>query len=234
MAGYKIRDEMNDIEEAPGKLWFWELEEAVIDADRCVQCGPASPPAPATPSGPAPTGCPKLVKMCTGCSLCWDFCLRGACATRPPGRCRWPARRGGPWKITGAAGAAGQGLGRVEETYTARVRPQLPGAQDGGVVSALLIALLEAGDLDGALLARESPPSPGRASRSWPGPRQGHRVRRQLLQPDPGPGRPRPPGHDLPPQPHIAVVAPPARSRRSGPCRPAPGPGAPPGSTRSP
>ena len=55
---------------------------------------------------------------------------------------------------------AGQGLGRVNETYTARVRPELPGAQDGGVVSALLIALLEAGDLDGALLARESPTEP--------------------------------------------------------------------------
>ena len=30
MAGYKIRDEMNGIVEAPGKVWFWELGSAVI------------------------------------------------------------------------------------------------------------------------------------------------------------------------------------------------------------
>ena len=39
MLGYKIREEMNDISEAPGKTWFWELEAGVIDADRCIQCG---------------------------------------------------------------------------------------------------------------------------------------------------------------------------------------------------
>jgi coenzyme F420 hydrogenase subunit beta len=60
-----------------------------------------------------------------------------------------PAGDGNGWKITGAAGPAGQGLGRVEETYTARVRPRVPGAQDGGVVSAILVALLEAGDRRG-------------------------------------------------------------------------------------
>ena len=39
MAGFDIRELMNGIEEAPGKVWFWDLEQAVIDADRCVQCG---------------------------------------------------------------------------------------------------------------------------------------------------------------------------------------------------
>ena len=77
MAGYKIRDEMNDIEEAPGKLWFWELEEAVIDADRCVQCGACIAACPSDSIGIGADGLPKLVKMCTGCSLCWDFCPRG-------------------------------------------------------------------------------------------------------------------------------------------------------------
>ena len=33
-AAFAIRDEMNDIEEAPGKVWFWELERAVIDTGR--------------------------------------------------------------------------------------------------------------------------------------------------------------------------------------------------------
>ena len=171
MAGYKIRDEMNGIEEAPGKLWFWELEAAVIDADRCVQCGACIAACPSDSIGIGADGLPKLVKMCTGCSLCWDFCPRGGMRHEATWSLPVAGSDGAEWKITGAAGAAGQGLGRVEETYTARVRPRVPGAQDGGVVSALLIALLEAGDLDGALLARRAPPSPGRASRFWPGPR---------------------------------------------------------------
>ena len=36
----------------------------------------------------------------------------------------------------------------------------IEGAQDGGVVSALLISLLEAGEIDGALVARESEEEP--------------------------------------------------------------------------
>ena len=36
---YRLREEMNGIAEPPGKVWFWELEAGVIDADRCVQCG---------------------------------------------------------------------------------------------------------------------------------------------------------------------------------------------------
>jgi coenzyme F420 hydrogenase subunit beta len=43
------------------------------------------------------------------------------------------------------------------------VDPTIEGAQDGGVVSALLISLLEAGEIDGALVARES------ASEPWKG-----------------------------------------------------------------
>src|ERR687888_2502821 len=48
------------------------------------------------------------------------------------------------------------GLTSTRERYTARVNPTIPGAQDGGVVSTILIALLEAGEIDGALLARQS------------------------------------------------------------------------------
>jgi len=159
MAGYKIRDEMNGIEEAPGKLWFWELEEAVIDADRCVQCGACIAACPSDSIGIGADGLPKLVKMCTGCSLCWDFCPRGGLRHEATWSLPVAGSDGVGWKITGAA-ASGQGLGPVSETYSARVRPQLPGAQDGGVVSALLIALLEAGDIDGALVARESATEP--------------------------------------------------------------------------
>src|SRR5215212_3775325 len=76
-AAFAIRDEMNDIDEAPGKVWFWELERAVIDAGRCVQCGVCIAACPSDSLGIGADDLPKLVKMCTGCSLCWDFCPRG-------------------------------------------------------------------------------------------------------------------------------------------------------------
>jgi coenzyme F420 hydrogenase subunit beta len=150
MAGFKIRDEMNDIQEAPGKVWFWELEQAVIEADRCVQCGACVAACPSDSIAVGADGMPALVKMCTGCSLCWDFCPRGG------------MRHEATWKLTGAPGGDGEpgGLGPVHETWTARARPGVPGAQDGGLVSALLVALLEAGEIDGALVARESETEP--------------------------------------------------------------------------
>jgi coenzyme F420 hydrogenase subunit beta len=145
MAGFDIREMMNDIDEAPGKVWFWDLEKAVIDADRCVQCGVCVAACPTDSIGLGEDDLPELVKMCTGCSLCWDFCPRGGLQYEST------------WKITGSSnGESIEGMGRVEESYTARVRQRIDGVQDGGFVSALLISLLEAGEIDGALLARES------------------------------------------------------------------------------
>ncbi len=150
MAGFDIRDMMNDIDEAPGKVWFWDLEKAVIDADRCVQCGVCVAACPTDSIGIGEDDLPELVKMCTGCSLCWDFCPRGGLQYEST------------WKITGGS-ASVEGIGRVEESYTARVKQRIDGVQDGGFVSALLISLLEAGEIDGALLARES------ATERWKG-----------------------------------------------------------------
>jgi len=145
MAGFDIREMMNDIDEAPGKVWFWDLEKAVIDADRCVQCGVCVAACPTDSIGIGEDDLPALVKMCTGCSLCWDFCPRGGLQYEAT------------WKITGSSnGDSIEGMEHVEESYTARVRQRIDGVQDGGFVSALLITLLEAGEIDGALLARES------------------------------------------------------------------------------
>ena len=157
MAGFDIREMMNDIDEAPGKVWFWDLEKAVIDADRCVQCGVCVAACPTDSIGIGDDDLPELVKMCTGCSLCWDFCPRGGLrheATWKLGHEEDEADGSG-FMISGSDKGI-EGIGHVQESYTARVDPMIEGAQDGGVVSALLISLLEVGEIDGALLARES------------------------------------------------------------------------------
>ncbi|HKZ26922.1 MAG TPA: coenzyme F420 hydrogenase/dehydrogenase beta subunit N-terminal domain-containing protein, partial [Rubrobacteraceae bacterium] len=168
MAGFDIREMMNGIEEAPGKVWFWDLEQAVIDADRCVQCGVCVAACPTDSIGIGEDDLPTLVKMCTGCSLCWDFCPRGGLqyeATWKLGSASHNGSNGSSnghdFKIMGNGnGRSVDGIGHVHESYSARVDPMVEGAQDGGVVSALLISLLEAGELDGALVARESEEEP--------------------------------------------------------------------------
>jgi coenzyme F420 hydrogenase subunit beta len=184
---------MNGISEAPGKVWFWELAAAVIDAGRCVQCGACVAACPTDSIGVDKDDLPRLVKMCTGCSLCWDFCPRGGLryestwlkeppasgcgptAVAPPpvagnGRTAAPAPpeaepAGDSWRITGADPAPG--LGAVLVKVAARVRRpselEAVGAQDGGVVSAVLLANLAAGRIDGAVVAREDPDNPWKA-----------------------------------------------------------------------
>jgi len=75
--GHPLREEMNEIVEAPRKTWFWELAAGVIDADRCIECGTCVAVCPSNSIGVNElTNLPELVKMCTGCSMCWDFCPR--------------------------------------------------------------------------------------------------------------------------------------------------------------
>jgi coenzyme F420 hydrogenase subunit beta len=196
VAGFDIREMMNDIDEAPGKVWFWDLEKAVIDADRCVQCGVCVAACPTDSIGIGEDDLPELVKMCTGCSLCWDFCPRGGLQYEST------------WKITGGSnGRSIEGMGCVEERYTARVRQRIVGVQDGGFVSALLVSLLEAGEIDGALLARES------ATERWKGeaflattPEEVRACAGSFYNQTLALGHVDFDGHDLPPNPRIAVV----------------------------
>jgi coenzyme F420 hydrogenase subunit beta len=201
MAGFKIREEMNGIAEAPGKTWFWDLEDAVIDAERCIQCGACVAVCPSDSIGIGADGLPELVKMCTGCSLCWDFCPRGG------------LRHEATWKLTGNGNGNGNGngalgtLASVEERYSARTRSSISGVQDGGVVSAILIQMLEAGQLDGALLARPSDSQP------WKGEAFLARTPAEVIEcagsfynQTMALGHLNLKGLDLPPDPRIAVV----------------------------
>ncbi|SEH17092.1 coenzyme F420 hydrogenase subunit beta [Natronorubrum sediminis] len=141
---YSIRSEMNDIETPDEKTWFMELDEAVIDEGRCIQCGTCVAACPSDSIGVGEDDLPELVKMCTGCSLCWDFCPRGG------------MRYERQWKITGGEDNV-KGAGDPITEFSAKVDDDwTDSAQDGGVVTGILATLLEEGEIDGALIATES------------------------------------------------------------------------------
>ncbi|TYL39822.1 coenzyme F420 hydrogenase [Natronococcus pandeyae] len=141
---YSIRSEMNDIETPDEKTWFMELDEAVIDEGRCIQCGTCVAACPSDSIGVGEDDLPELVKMCTGCSLCWDFCPRGG------------LRYERQWKITGGDDNV-KGAGDPITEFSAKVEDDWTDeAQDGGVVTGMLATLLEEGEIDGALVATES------------------------------------------------------------------------------
>jgi coenzyme F420 hydrogenase subunit beta len=148
---YGIRDEMNDIETPDDKTWFMELDEAVIQDDRCIQCGTCVAACPSDSIGIGDDGLPELVKMCTGCSLCWDFCPRGG------------LRYERQWKITGGEDNV-KGAGDPITEFSARVEDDWRhSSQDGGAVTGILVRLLEEGEIDGALIAAESDEDPWKA-----------------------------------------------------------------------
>ena len=148
---YEIRSRMNDIETPDSKTWFMELDEAVIDEGRCIQCGTCVAACPSDSIGIGEDGLPELVKMCTGCSLCWDFCPRGG------------LRYERQWKITGGEDNV-KGAGDPITEFSARVADDWrEDSQDGGAVTAVLVSLMEEGEIDGALIATESEEDPWKA-----------------------------------------------------------------------
>ncbi|KYH26862.1 coenzyme F420 hydrogenase subunit beta [Halalkalicoccus paucihalophilus] len=148
---YSIRSEMNDIETPDEKTWFMELDTAVIDDGRCIQCGTCVAACPSDSIGIGEDDLPELVKMCTGCSLCWDFCPRGG------------LRYERQWVVTGGEDNV-KGAGDPITEFSAKVGESWQrNAQDGGVVTSVLSHLLEAGEIDGALIATESEDEPWKA-----------------------------------------------------------------------
>lgn len=127
-----------------GKTWFRDLDEAVIEADRCIQCGSCVRACPSDSIGiDDALARPTLVRMCTGCSRCWDFCPRSGLRYE---------------RVLADETAQLDGV----ETIAARARQTdfTAVGQDGGVVSVILARLLEANEIDGALVARERPDEP--------------------------------------------------------------------------
>ncbi len=134
------------------KIWFHKTATAVIDSDRCVRCGSCIAACPSHSIGVDTEGLPSLIKMCTGCSACWDFC--------PLGGLR-PERL---WKLEEKEeNSAGDPLGRVRAVYGARDMERDEMAQDGGVVTAILEELLKSGEITGALVTERNNAFQGRA-----------------------------------------------------------------------
>lgn len=132
--------------EPPQKTFFRELDEAVIEADRCIQCGTC---VAACPSGSIGIDevehRPTLVRMCTGCSRCWDFCPRSGLRYEKLVSLETADdhHTAGGTFVAHAADPAVRAIG-----------------QDSGAVTALLGALLESDFIDGALVARKSGSAP--------------------------------------------------------------------------
>jgi coenzyme F420 hydrogenase subunit beta len=127
-----------DVDEPGGKTWFRDLDEAVIEADRCIRCGSCVAACPSDSIGiDEAERRPTLVKMCTGCSRCWDYCPRSGLRYERVSEVV-TAERDDP--TTYAARAA------APDTHDA--------GENGGAVTALLASLLDAGEIDAAVVAR--------------------------------------------------------------------------------
>ena len=132
------------------KLGFEHLETNVIDAGKCCSCGGCEA---ACPIGAVELQelRPTLVKDCTKCEFCWKSCPRMIDDYSP----LYP-------QVFGEDAIRDQKLGVFRQAYALRnadesVRVR---AQDGGVVTAVLLHLLEKGTIDGAVISGIDPKKP--------------------------------------------------------------------------
>ena len=155
-----VRDEIatsSGMPELPEKIWFHKTASAVIDAERCVGCGGCIAACPSRSIGVGEDGKPTLVKMCTGCSACWDYCpLAGFRVERLTKLLSSETSVNNPHKNqTELCIHESELLGKISAVFSARAVAKAPGAQDGGAITSLLCSLMEAGEIDGAILTRK-------------------------------------------------------------------------------
>lgn len=152
-----IRDEIaaaSGVPEMPNKIWFQKTAAGVIDADRCVGCGSCIAACPSGSIGIGEDGRPTLIRMCTGCSACWDYCPMAGLRTERLALdvIRDRTELAGEPSATEAGTSSLPLLGRVLDNFSARAVERAAGAQDGGIVTALLAELLRSGYIDGVLM----------------------------------------------------------------------------------
>ncbi|MFX1566304.1 MAG: Coenzyme F420 hydrogenase/dehydrogenase, beta subunit C-terminal domain [Promethearchaeota archaeon] len=132
------------------KLGFEHLEANVIDAGKCCSCGGCE--------AACPIGAielqelrPTLVKDCTKCEFCWKSCPRMIDDYSP----LYPLVFGEDAQRDPAIGVYRQAYALRNADESIRKR-----AQDGGVVTAILLHLLDAGVIDGAVISGVDPKEP--------------------------------------------------------------------------
>ncbi|MFB6162879.1 MAG: Coenzyme F420 hydrogenase/dehydrogenase, beta subunit C-terminal domain [Halococcoides sp.] len=150
--GEDPRESARDVPPPANKVWFRDLDEAVIEADRCVRCAACVTACPSDSIGIAESDRrPTLVRMCTGCSRCWDSCPRAGLRYEALPAMETPAAEASaPSSIDASDDLPGPVRRAVATTGPSE-------GQHGGVVSALLADLIDADHIDGAIVAAGDP-----------------------------------------------------------------------------
>jgi len=132
------------------KLGFEHLEANVIDSGKCCSCGGCEA---ACPIGAIELQnlSPTLVKDCTKCEFCWKSCPRMIADYSTI----YPVVYGENVNRDPALGVFRQAYALRNADESIRKR-----AQDGGVVTAILLHLLETGAIEGAIVSGFHPDEP--------------------------------------------------------------------------
>jgi len=131
--------------------WYKDLEREVVK-EKCVLCGTcvASCPTSGVKISKEHVVTPYLYRECIACGLCWAFCPRGGLNIKEQ-----------ELKFTGKTDDA---IGKYIKIFSARAKDEdiRKRAQDGGIVSSILLSLFENQEIDAAIVT-------GAGKMSWKG-----------------------------------------------------------------